>query len=243
MRIPLSDPIWSRLASAYGVQHVNKILSDLSRNWDEALARDLFWEKLHHQQSLYPATFAALPWTMHIHDARDEAELETLIFISYVLYLTCTFHKGASEGVHRPGADTPLSHFRIPGAEGLPISDQPVLRALETWLIDTASALARACLAALPLPGRTESEARALALALADAALHGHFQAACVLEMLSDGFDPDEIVEELELTQDDRPGLVRLAKQLDPTHPDLGATILACTGLHRPDPNQLTLPF
>ncbi|MEO9516423.1 MAG: hypothetical protein ABJH45_08940 [Paracoccaceae bacterium] len=68
VRIPLTDPIWSRLYGPYGFMDVPSILKSLEKSWDKDLAEDLFWEALHHQDDLYPATYATLPWLMKLTD-------------------------------------------------------------------------------------------------------------------------------------------------------------------------------
>lgn len=59
--IPLDDPVWGVLYGPYGVEDVPGALRRLSEGWDTAVAEDLFWERLHHQETLYPVTYAALP--------------------------------------------------------------------------------------------------------------------------------------------------------------------------------------
>lgn len=60
--IPLDDPIWKRLYGPYGIADVSAILRKLDQGWDDGLARDLIWEKLFHQETIYPVTYAALPY-------------------------------------------------------------------------------------------------------------------------------------------------------------------------------------
>ncbi len=240
MRLPLSDPIWSRLPGAYGVQHVNTILAKLSTQWDSALAKDLFWEKLHHQGTLYPVTFAALPWIMHIWTPEDDPDVETLFFVSHVVFLAAPFEFDESSDL-RP--ELQKVSFRVPEAEELPATDQPALRALAAWFTENATSLSEICLAAAP--GRTDREAAALAVS--GCTVRGQFGAANALYMLAGGHALYEITDGFEeygsLTDGDISALLDLAVLLDPSHPKLCDDILFLTGRDLPDPNQLELPL
>ena len=85
MKIALEDPAWERLYGPYGVEPVPQILAQLLARWDDELANDLFWEKLYHQQSLYPVTYAALPWLRQIAEEQQTARVEAMVFLSAVI--------------------------------------------------------------------------------------------------------------------------------------------------------------
>lgn len=84
MKLDLADPIWAYLPGAYGVEEVAKPLARLVQNWDEDLCNDLLWNRLQHQDSLYPATWAALPWLWQIAGTHDEACGPILDFIAHL---------------------------------------------------------------------------------------------------------------------------------------------------------------
>src|SRR5262245_20650764 len=59
--LPLTDPLWQKLGSAFRKQDVARLLSELAETWDKEKATSLFWDELHHQGTLYGATYAAVP--------------------------------------------------------------------------------------------------------------------------------------------------------------------------------------
>lgn len=155
MRIPLTDPIWSRLHGPYGVQDVAGTLQRLEVCWDEALAQDLFWERLHHQETLYPVTYAALPWLWHLV-ARAPARSETLPFLSHVLscaYRPCTGGAEHLGGVARyAGPSLEAGEHRLDRfdqASQLWVEDLDVLEQLQNWFRAMTPAIAEACLRAV----------------------------------------------------------------------------------------------
>ena len=85
MKISLSAPIWSRLYGPYGVEDVAGGLRRLQTEWDEEVARDLYWEKLHHQETLYPVTYAALPWLWDMPSCPPSEQKNRLMFFSHVI--------------------------------------------------------------------------------------------------------------------------------------------------------------
>ncbi len=96
MLISLDDFIWPRLYGPYGHEDVAGALSQLARVWDGDVAQDLFWEKLHHQDTLYPATYAALPWLWKFDQEQHTKGAETLEFLSHVLACAVAQHGGVS---------------------------------------------------------------------------------------------------------------------------------------------------
>jgi hypothetical protein len=70
IKIAFADNIWSRLYGPYGNRSVELQLRMLSEKWDNAVAKELFWEELHHQDDIYPATFAALPWLVALSPSK-----------------------------------------------------------------------------------------------------------------------------------------------------------------------------
>ncbi|CUH78671.1 hypothetical protein [Tropicibacter naphthalenivorans] len=139
MKLPLDHPAWGALFGPYGVQDVPGVLRALSAEWHTDLARDLFWEKLHHQETLYPVTWAALPWLLEM-----PARREVLEFASWVLYCAgYALHAGdgmalvlaeACCGGNSAPADTLRTQY---GAE---------MAALADWARKTAPLIAEDCI-------------------------------------------------------------------------------------------------
>ena len=150
MKISLNDPIWGRLYGPYGLEPVAEILTSLSDKWDEDIARDLFWEKLHHQETLYPATYAALPWLWDIAKAHKPARMETAGFLSWVIY--CALDQvearsafGDAFPVRSNGLELATkahAHPWLPKDCLLTDDDVEVLKALENWFADHLDELA-----------------------------------------------------------------------------------------------------
>jgi len=143
MKIALEAEVWSRLYGPYGNHSVNRQLISLSKRWDIAVAKELFWEELHHQEDIYPATFAALPWLVELAPTSGEGFEETSLFLSHIIYCACTpggtgcVGKGP-RGKYR-GLSTEISdhqHSWIPEHEWLIAEDLPVLVSLENWFAD-----------------------------------------------------------------------------------------------------------
>ena len=157
MLIPLFDPIWSRLYGPYGVEDVAGPLEELSRRWDEDLARDLFWEKLHHQEDLYPVTFAALPWIWERSpDRLSDPAGETFPFSSYVLACATRTDGTGCDGTgprgRFRGLSTRVEDHQWPWIspeQRLRAGDMKVLGRLEAWFARTAPVIAEASLAAI----------------------------------------------------------------------------------------------
>lgn len=85
MKIPLNNPIWGRLYGPCGVQNVNKNLQKLHSASDHDVAEDLYWEKWHHQDDLYPVTCAALPWLWDMQPEDKDLNTSLLCFVSHAI--------------------------------------------------------------------------------------------------------------------------------------------------------------
>ncbi|MEO8530689.1 MAG: hypothetical protein ABI459_05665, partial [Deltaproteobacteria bacterium] len=150
LRLALDSPLWSRLYGPYGVGDVPKALALLSAQWDSAVATDLFWEKLHHQETLYPVTYAALPWIWEFRPKHDEDGLKTLQFLSWVIY--CALRN--SEGIdnagdhHFVGLSQDLAdhqHTWLKPAERLQTEDMPFLSDLKVAFMTRVPTICEAC--------------------------------------------------------------------------------------------------
>ena len=68
--LELSDPLWRKLGDAFQDRDIPEILGRLARTWDDDEANSLFWDNLCHQDTVYGATYAAVPHLLDI--ARPE---------------------------------------------------------------------------------------------------------------------------------------------------------------------------
>jgi hypothetical protein len=81
--LPLDHPLWPRLGDAHRDRDVAGLIARLARNWDGPAANSLFWDCLCHQDTVYGATFAALPWVFRIARDSPEARDDCLSFVVY----------------------------------------------------------------------------------------------------------------------------------------------------------------
>ena len=206
--IPLADPIWERLYGPYGVQDVAGDLASLSALWDSALADHLFWERLHHQETLYPVTYAALPWLRDIARRDPRAEQDVLLFLSWVVY--CAQYPGGGQGP-LAGLSLDLADHRLkwlPVQNWLTETDLPLLRELSDWADAEFPQIAEDCIAAMT---GEENRRRVSNLAWAPLSTWTAFTAARALEMFTEDEEIAYIRSELDLTDRDFSALHRLA--------------------------------
>ncbi|QDV07997.1 hypothetical protein Poly30_35330 [Planctomycetes bacterium Poly30] len=150
MLLALEDPLWSRLYSAYGLIDVARILSDLRDRWSVDALKDLYWETLFHQESLYPATYAALPWLLELQP--ENGCLESALFFSAVLessapgFATLTSkEKQSSEFDGLSTAVEDHQHDWLPPPRQLTRADMHILEALEEWFAQARVTMAEIC--------------------------------------------------------------------------------------------------
>ena len=53
LKLALNDPICGGLYGPYGLEDVVRALARLQGGWDDAVARRLYYERLHNQEDLY----------------------------------------------------------------------------------------------------------------------------------------------------------------------------------------------
>lgn len=146
MKIVLDDPIWGSLYGPYGVEPVPEILAKLLEGWDEGLASDLFWSKLHHQETLYPVTYAAVPWLWQIAQDQECARTEVLVFLANVISLSRSHDReGQLNGLPLRNVDQWQAGAVL--KYKLTAQDFAVLGKLEKGYLALESEIAQACLA------------------------------------------------------------------------------------------------
>ena len=143
MLIPLDHSIWAQLNGPYGVEDAPEVLARLLTKWNRAQADDLFWEKLHHQETIYPVTYAALPWLIEVARRHASAHEEIRLFVSWMLYCAYSRHNGTPQfdGFIPHGA----SRYRAEEDARLQRDHGPVLADLATWFKDQTPVLSGTC--------------------------------------------------------------------------------------------------
>jgi hypothetical protein len=185
MLIALDDPIWGRLYGPYGVEEVAPPLARLDAGWDADLAKDLFWERLHHQETRCPVTYAALPWLWRFAQRGDAGRAEYLLFLSWVLYCATA----ESEEKYRGLTLAPEAHRKawLDPAVWLTGEDMARLAEIEAWLTETEPAIVEACLDAL------KEDETAVHFAIGPVARLGGQELAWSLQMWADGEEEGEL--------------------------------------------------
>jgi len=196
MKIPLDDDIWSRLYGPYGIENVQSILKTLHISWDDSLAKDLFWEKLHHQDTLYPVTYASLPWLWEMTCSSSRRDGKALTFFSHVCACAVANYGDLKPAERFRGLSTRTSdhHYGwINERHWMREADMMTLKFLENWFSRTAVQIAQTSLEAIGDQDRLTTAV----LASGFANLNGGPNAGRALIMWADGHATDWIVEEL----------------------------------------------
>lgn len=233
MKIAFADSIWSRLYGPYGNRSVDVRLRLLSEKWDNAVAKDLFWEELHHQDDIYPATFAALPWLVELSPSKGEGFEETHLFLSHVIHCACTGVGTGCDGTGPRGKYRGLStkiadhqHSWIPQSEWLAIEDRHILINLEQWFSDNCLVIAKRCLSLV------SSDPVVSAYAIEGfASVHGGSRVAWSTQMFADGEDVNLISQELgAYDHRDTIAVAKLFPHIHEKNPDLASFMLDYPG-------------
>lgn len=246
MKVAFADELWSRLYGPYGNRSVNKQLVALSEQWDSAVANELYWEELHHQDDIYPATFAALPWLVELSPSRGEGFEETHLFLSHVIHCACVEGGTGCDGTGPRGKYRGLSteisdhqHSWIPESEWLTAEDLPFLVNLEKWFTYHCATLAEDCLRLIG------SDLMVSAYALEGfATVNGSSRVAGSSQMFADGEDVNLIQRELgDYDERDTIAVERLYPHVRERNPELTSFMLdypGCT-FEPDDPKQTNL--
>jgi len=209
MRIPLIDPLWTRLYGPYGVRDVAGDLRRLAVEWDKDVADVLFWERLHHQETLYPVTYAALPWLREIAREQLGTRRDVLIFLSWIVYCATSQEVSDDEQYVGLSTDPKRHHFEWLAKEHwLTETDMRVLRQLADWMGTEVPGIVQDCLAEL---AREADRMTVSNLAWAPLTFWKASGAARALSMFVEGEEIDYICDEMDLTETDFVGLHRLA--------------------------------
>lgn len=225
MQISLSEPIWKRLYGPYGIQDVAGVLRKLEGSWDVDLAEDLFWEKLHHQDDLYPVTYAALPWLWETYPQASKSTSDALVFFSHVL--DCAIRPGGT-GCDGEG---PRGHYRglsllaadhahtwIAENDHLQDTDMDVLRSLERWFSTTAPTIANRCIQAVSAKDRYE----AAMLSTGFATLHRGYNTAIAMIWWADEHDMATILEHWRPSSQDVQAAATVRRMISDRNSELG---------------------
>lgn len=84
--LPLTDPLWEKLGGAFRDQDVPGILAELAEAWDRERASSLLWNELYHQDTVYGATYAAVPHLLKMAepDGNRRQRYDIALFLALV---------------------------------------------------------------------------------------------------------------------------------------------------------------
>lgn len=223
--LPLTDPLWSRLYSAYGLRDIAGPLAVLAQEWDDAIARDLFWENLHHQEDIYPATYVALPWLWDIAQRQDSADVELLLFLSHTIFCASLGDggRGALRGLSLDAHDH--AHRWIDADHHLTQSDMTRLKPIAAWFMQHRDDIAEACLAR----GGVDIW-EAVYLGEGRLALDGGFGVIEALGLFTGDHPFDTIIDECPPTPKQADIALQYAERVAAKHPDLAKFLTRWAG-------------
>jgi len=215
--IPLDSPLWSRLYGPYGVNDVPAILAQLQAHWDIAVATDLFWEKLHHQETLYPVTYAALPWIWKLRPKSGDEALKTLQFLSWAIYCALRNSTGVANAsdLHLVGLSQDLrdhQHTWLKPDERLRSEDMAALADLKVDFLTTMSTICVAC----EVAASDTNDSDAAYLLVGPSMSKGAPGLAFAMTLFADGEDFDAIDEEAPAADDPSSIAADIAATLGP---------------------------
>ena len=182
-RLTLTDPLWERLYGPYGITNVSSVLCALQRQWSQEQANDLYWEQLHHQDTLYPVTYAALPWLWE----RAPQDDDNLIFFSHLV--ACAGTAPTLNGL----SDNHQNHAAswLPHEKHLTPQDMAILRQIEQTYLTLAPQISKAALDAWRKDGAQ------CALIAAHCALRGERMLGIVVEWIEAGQSDQSILDDI----------------------------------------------
>ncbi|SFF20942.1 hypothetical protein SAMN04487969_11843 [Paenibacillus algorifonticola] len=173
--LDLNSSIWSKLEGPYGfADSVPEMLQQLTQNYDSEVKDELYWEQLYHQNTIYPCTYAAVPYLAEIARLSNDPEVKLDI------YITC--------GLFEANNTCDLtSEMPAVFEELVPDIDTNVRADIYLSYYDAIKRLGEMSeqVAAYAQPHKDDSEKRYIAIA--DAAFHGERAAAGMLQTHSEG--------------------------------------------------------
>ncbi|ASA19445.1 hypothetical protein [Paenibacillus donghaensis] len=134
--LELDSPVWSRLHGPFGsAGPVPELLKQLGHSYIAEVKDELYWEHLFHQNTLYPATYAAFPYLAEIACRTADLEVKLDIYsglrnrvISRWLPIRRTRYSAAGKGYGRLYLRFPVwpkpSRWRSTGCGGIQLQSE-----------------------------------------------------------------------------------------------------------------------
>lgn len=103
--LDLTSPVWGKLQGPYGFSdRVPALIQHIQLDYFSEEKEELYWELLYHQNTIYPCTYAAVPYLVEIALKTESPDILLEIFI------TCGIFEASSENA--PHMDVPSEFLR-----------------------------------------------------------------------------------------------------------------------------------
>ncbi|QDS34273.1 hypothetical protein [Brevibacillus brevis] len=115
--LDLASPVWGMLQGPYGLSdRIPALIQHIQHDYFSDEKEELYWELLYHQNTIYPCTYAAVPYLVEI---ALKTESPDILLDSFI---TCGMFEASSENA--PQMDVPSEFLR----DHTPILDQETIR-------------------------------------------------------------------------------------------------------------------
>ncbi|CAI8867271.1 HEAT repeat domain-containing protein [Brevibacillus sp. IT-7CA2] len=174
--LDLASPIWGKLQGPYGFSdRVPALIQHIQHDYFSEEKEELYWELLYHQNTIYPCTYAAVPYIVEIALKTENPDILLDIFI------TCGIFEASSENV--PHMDVPSEFLR----DQTPLLDQEIIREIYREYRRAILSLTELTESILHLARMGEHDADKRYILAADAAFRGDKDIANMLLTFSEG--------------------------------------------------------
>ncbi|WP_237900918.1 hypothetical protein [Brevibacillus brevis] len=114
--LDLASPVWGKLHGPYGLSdHIPALIQHIQHDYFSEEKEELYWELLYHQNTIYPCTYAAVPYLVEIARKTESPDILLDIFI------TCGMFEASSENA--PHLEIPSEFLR----DQIPLLDQDTI--------------------------------------------------------------------------------------------------------------------
>ncbi|TKI55603.1 hypothetical protein E8L90_09190 [Brevibacillus antibioticus] len=174
--LDLASPVWGKLHGPYGLSdRVPALIEHIQDDYFSEEKEELYWELLYHQNTIYPCTYAAVPYLVEIALKTENPGILLDIFI------TCGIFEASSENTTQMGV--PSEFLR----DHTPLLDQETIREIYRDYRCAIQSLTEQTESILHLARMEEHNADKHYILAADAAFRGDKDIANMLLTFSEG--------------------------------------------------------
>ncbi|MCC8436282.1 hypothetical protein HP567_017205 [Brevibacillus sp. M2.1A] len=174
--LDLASPLWGKLHGPYGLSdRIPALIQHIQHDYFSEEKEELYWELLYHQNTIYPCTYAAVPYLVEIARKTESPDILLDIFI------TCGMFEASSENA--PHLEVPSEFLR----DQIPLLDQETIRDIYREYRQAILSLTEKTESILHLARMGEHDAEKRYILAADAAFRGEKDIANMLLTFSAG--------------------------------------------------------